>query len=318
MRLNHLASLQGVYVTELSFAPDGETWGCARAGEIQLWRDTQTLHRIQTPSPADGPLRFANDGELLLAGPFLVSVREGRLVPLPPLGDRLGFGIDAGPLGPTQMVPQRAAFTPDAAALMVYGRYQPGQERGGAAYRGPQERLVLLEGRTREPRSVLWEGDGLLNCRALDTTERRLAAAGMGTRLWSLAPTRLLAEYPARRAQINALRFSADGHQLARGDAAGFIFLHSVEDGSVRDWLADPAGISSLCFSPDGARIVSGGMDGALTVWANRGEPRQLYAHRFDAPVEASALSPDACRLLVALGGRRPSVELYAVDDQGT
>src|SRR5437764_10326765 len=136
MRLKHLTSVPGGYATEMSFAPDGETWACARAGQIQLWDDARLSREIQTPCPTTGPVRFANDGELLLAGPFLVSVKEGRLEPLPSLWDRLGFGINAGPLGPAQMIPQKAVFTPNAAALLVYGRYQPGHDRDGATYRG--------------------------------------------------------------------------------------------------------------------------------------------------------------------------------------
>jgi WD40 repeat protein len=316
MRLSRLAFFPGGYATELAFAPDGVTWACARTGTIQLWRNTHRLHEIQMPGHAMGPVRFTDDGNLLLAGPFLVSGQEGRLVPRPSLVDRLGFGIDAGPLSPTQMAPQYSAFTPDMTALLVYARYQPGQGFETSPYNGPHERLILLDGRTRQPRAVLWEGNGLFNCRVLGATNTHLAAAGMGLRLWSMQTLRLLAEYPAQRVQINALRFSGDGRQLAYADAAGQLTVHELAAGSNRSWLADAAGISSLCFFPDGSRILSGGRDGTLAMWANESEPRLLADLRFPASVESLALSPHGNRLLVALGGRDQNLELHEIEDQ--
>jgi WD40 repeat protein len=164
---------------------------------------------------------------------------------------------------------------------------------------------------------VLWEANGLLNCRLLDATNAHLAAAGMGVRLWSLNPLGLLAEYPSESTPISALRFSPDGQQLAYASAVGEMFVRGVADGASRNWLGDPDGISSLCFSSDGTRILTGGRKGTLALWANEGEPRQLAVHHLSDSVDSLALAPSGDRLLVALGGGRQRIELYEIEDHG-
>lgn len=317
MQLEHVASFRGGYGTRLCFAPDGVTWACARMEIIQIWKQTSLLHEINLPGQTVGPVQFADQGELLLAGPFIVTVNDGRIQPFPEFVDRLTDGVEGGPLAPWQMAVENAMFTPDAKALLVYARYHPGHGTQATPYHGPYERLLLLDGHTREPIAVLWEGDGLLNFRVLATSRKHLAAAGTGVRLWSLEPLRLVEEYPARSVQINAFEFNNDGSRFAYGDAGGNVTLRSVSNGIDRNWTADPEGVSSLCFYGHDERVLTGGRNGLLTSWALRGDLRSVVIKTFDAAVEALAVSPGANHLLVALGGARDTIELFQIVGHG-
>ncbi len=97
------------------------------------------------------------------------------------------------------------------------------------------------------------------------------------------------------------------------------------EDGTVRLWtLDDPpallaefpvsAAVTSLVFSPDGARLAAGDGSGMLHVWT-LGDAPALWSEQ-DTPhgtVRSVAFSPDGARLMTA--GSDGTIILWAVDD---
>ena len=64
-----------------------------------------------------------------------------------------------------------------------------------------------------------------------------------------------------------AIAFSPDGHRLATGDNS-LIKIWDVSSGAaLQSFVASPANIFSLTFSPDGKRLVSGGSDKQVGFW---------------------------------------------------
>lgn len=106
-----------------------------------------------------------------------------------------------------------------------------------------------------------------------------------------------IGEYPS------ALMFSADGSRLAVSDASGRIQVHDAGTGdSIRDWQAHALGVRSLCWHPDGSKLLSGGEDGCAWLWhgSELAESTQLVRGR--AWVDHVSFSPCGTRLVVAAG----------------
>ena len=74
-----------------------------------------------------------------------------------------------------------------------------------------------------------------------------------------------------------------------------------------------PDPVSSVCFSPDGAKIVSGSWDEKVLIWdAASGE--QLCSLKVDSPVFSVAYSADGTKLTAGLG--YPSYSVVVFDTQ--
>ena len=67
---------------------------------------------------------------------------------------------------------------------------------------------------------------------------------------------------------MNCIAYSPDGKTLAAGCGTGVICLWEVSTAKVRAVLAGHRdSISSLDFSPDGARLISGSRDATALIW---------------------------------------------------
>jgi WD40 repeat protein len=97
-------------------------------------------------------------------------------------------------------------------------------------------------------------------------------------RLYKLSPSGSLAELATltdATSPISALAFSPSGTNLAAGLANGKVFAYSSSSSSpetwkleTNRWSAHTARVTSLCWSPDGKKAVSGSLDTNVCVWS--------------------------------------------------
>ena len=86
-------------------------------------------------------------------------------------------------------------------------------------------------------------------------------------------------ELEYHRTKINALRISPDDRYIAVGDAGREIKVWEVgkeEPVVTRKWLAHQSTVTTISWSPEGDRLVSGSVDGRIVVW-NMNAPREIH-----------------------------------------
>lgn len=74
------------------------------------------------------------------------------------------------------------------------------------------------------------------------------------------------------------LRFSPDGAKIAVGDAGREIKVWEIgkaEPVITRKWMAHQSTVTTICWAPEGDRLVSGSVDGRIVVW-NMSKPREI------------------------------------------
>jgi hypothetical protein len=228
---------------------------------------------VAGPGESLDSARFSASGDDLLAAPHVLHVAEREWAPLPRLGPALEAGLDADPRGGFSA--HAAEWTPDGAQLLVYAEWSP-QRRIGApgGYGGPTQRLLLLDGRTRELAATLDESEGGSGYAALAGHDALLVAAGQAGAVWTRAGERIAdlprASFVARNAQ-----FSADGSVLAVARADGSVALHSARGWNVRaEWKAHADDARGLAFDASGELLATGGWDGKIKLWDLDGNPR--------------------------------------------
>jgi len=109
--------------------------------------------------------------------------------------------------------------------------------------------------------------DGPIYAVAVGADGRYIASATEGSaRVWSAADGKLVLETPVNGTAL-AVAISPDSAVLAAGDGAGNVFLTDLGDpASLRSGRAQAA-VTSLAFSSDGGRLVSGDRSGRIQQW---------------------------------------------------
>jgi WD40 repeat protein len=168
------------------------------------------------------------------------------------------------------------------------------------------EELQRLEGHGSWVRTVAFLPDG-----------RRALSGGLDAtmRLWDLETGRELQQFKPER-WVWGVCASPDGHTALAALAnfgkggANFVSLVDLDHNEVRRFEGHSTGVTSVAFSPDGRRAVSGAYDGTVRLWdvATGREIQRGFDHRNG--VWSVAFLPDGQRILSAGGGMRSATQM--------
>lgn len=104
--------------------------------------------------------------------------------------------------------------------------------------------------------------------------------------------------------RIRAVAASFDGRSVAIGHDNGAIAIRDAVRGGLRSLLQGhtTTAVYSVEFSPDGARLVSGGEDARVVLWDPQAGDDVLALQPHDGYVHVVACSPDGTRILSGSG----------------
>jgi eukaryotic-like serine/threonine-protein kinase len=130
---------------------------------------------------------------------------------------------------------------------------------------------------------------------------------GAVAHVWDAAGGAPLAELRNEASGISSLAFSADGHWLATSGGNDVRVFDTVS------WthaltLAGP-GIIALSWDPHGPRLLTGSIEGDVSIWAIPGGERVHHLRDVGEPVDAVAFSPDG--RLVVTASRDGAVQIW-------
>ena len=283
-------------VLGVSFSPDGRRLASCSGnvqGEgdasIRLW-DTATgdpLALLSGHTSAVCAVAFSPDGQRLASVSGRALSRDDDTLRLWDSTSGACLGTWTGHEGLVSCV----EFSPDGRLIAT----------------GSSDRTVLLwESESGRPVATLEGHSSAVLCLAFSPDGRTLASGsgdplGLGehvVRLWDVGSRRPLTVLSGHDSAVFALAWSPDGRRIASG--SGNLPLPLVERGpgdtSIRLWDAadgellltlpdaglpgSAAPIWELAFTPDGARLVSAGDDGALRVAFSRADDAAAFAAR--------------------------------------
>lgn len=121
--------------------------------------------------------------------------------------------------------------------------------------------------------------------------------------------------FPLMAQEGRELAFSADDSLLATSSADGVVGIWHVSDHTKLRTLSVPGGVTTVVFTPDGRRLVTGGYDRQLRVWriADGSIEHAWQAH--GGTVWTIDVSPDG--KWIVSGGEDALVKLWRVADGG-
>lgn len=328
--------LSGVYGRHLAFDREGQRWALADHRTIQLGQlppvgtssqsaahaagngappATDLLGRKLTSPGTIHSLGWSPDGKQLLACPQRYDLAQLEWRTLPNLHTELAAGL-ASPPPPEQLGLAAGLYAPDGQELLVAARFRPLAELGGDDdYRGPRERLLVVE---RKLRGVLLErgaapGEMIADepLSAIAFGERLIAAGGAAVQIWNRKTLQRVAELPHAQPP-RALAFNSAGDRLAVLSTGGELTLWDPSAGlRLASWQAHLMDGYTIAFHPSRPMIATGGQDGKLRVWSITGAP--LYEEFLGGWVHAVAFDPSGARLAAVTRAMPPRLRFYDV-----
>ena len=270
-------------VYRFAFSPDSKRLASGDSdGVVLLWDLTSAAppKTLAQNHPSTGELAFSPDGR------WLASPRDGGTITIWDVAagkqsrrsaagfarsiHGLAYAADGKTLvsGETLTDGTEAVVVRDASTLKVKRILRGHTGHVNAVRTTPDGRVVLSVSGDGTMR--LWESATGVSIRtlsagvplwtmALAADGERVAAAGGGRRvhLFRTATGEQVFPNKDHQTSIDRLAFSPDGRWLASGDTDGNVRLRDVASGVVGVTFKVPRFVSSLCFVPDGSRLLT-------------------------------------------------------------
>jgi WD40 repeat protein len=271
---------------DLKFAPDGASiLTTSHDRTARIWK-TGTWQLTSSFSPHDSVqnrIAYSNDGNYLATGDV-----EGVLKFWDVNALAQPFHFKAHPLGLCSL-----AVSPRGDVLVTGG-----SDGGLRLWDMKKGRIVrLFEGHQAPVWSIAFHPDG-----------QRFISTGFDGKI-SLWDT-------ARSQAIRSISTGLDWPHEAHYDPTGRYFAAADRPGEIRIWDADTgehlqtfSGQSTFEFTPDGQSILTGNIDGRLTLWDFKTGVEQKRLPSPDVSIAALCVSPSGAYL--AVGGHSGTVEVW-------
>jgi WD40 repeat protein len=251
--LERPAGAADVYSLGLAFSPDGSTLAAANSdGTIAIWDMASAKPARSLLAHATGvrTLAFSPDGRTLATGSWDRSIA---------LWD-VGTWRRRRELRGHRLPVMCLAFSRQGATLVSSGA--DGTIRLWDVTSGKNTRILRAHPAFNPPlRSLVFLPDG----RTLVIPDPESAVG-----LWDAHTGRRLASLGQHEALVMAIAFAPDGRTLAWGTVSGRIEHRDIAGDVPRllaAWQGHADPVTSLIFTPDSQRFISGGHDSALRIW---------------------------------------------------
>ncbi|MEX0271137.1 WD40 repeat domain-containing protein [Leptolyngbyaceae cyanobacterium UHCC 1019] len=306
------------YGSRLAFSPDGHLLTVVNsAGALYVWRDLTPWQTQSRPGELLDRSIFSAMGDRIFAAPQVFQINTEQWLPFPSVVKAFTADLAEGD-PPGGFAAYASAWSLDGRDLVVYGEYRPSRRLGDRDHwNGPSKRLLLLDGQTRQLKSILWEGNGSEAYRTIALSERFIAAAAIHLRVWDRQTQQAVADLGEHTLVIRDLQWNATGTLLASGGADQQVILWDTSTWkSLHRWQAHRGDVKALAFHPHYPLLVTGGDDQQIKFWSLEG--KLIKAEAVQGIVEGLAFNPKGDQLAIALGEPQFSVRVYQVQVQET
>jgi WD40 repeat protein len=304
------------YGSHLAFSADGHRLAVVNpAGALYLWQDLTLWQTYSRPGEWLDRTFFATTGDRLLVAPHIFEIKTQQWLSLPSVVDSFTTDLAEG-APPGTFAAYASAWSPDSKDLVVYGEYRPSRRLGDrASWSGPTKRLLLLDGHTRQLKTVLWQGNGSEAYRAIALNDRFIAAAAVHLQIWDRQTQQAVADLGEHSLVIRDLQWNAAGTLLASGSADQQVIVWDTATWTpLHRWQAHRGDVKVLAFHPHHPLLVTGGDDQHIKFWSLTG--KLLKTETVQGIVEGLAFNPQGDQLAIAQGGPQARVMVYQVQVQ--
>ena len=305
-------------VTSVAFSPDGTRILSASLDRtLRLWETLtgRELLRLKGHTETVSHIAFSPDGTRIVSGSNDKTLRvwdttSGLQTLVIELED-----VDDSEVSPVFPVLGGLAFSPDGRQIVsgvsyggLVGAIRVWDARGSL-------RLLTLRGHRGDVNSVAFSPDGNRIVSGSSDSTLKVWDAGTGKEVLVLT---------GHKSSVTSVAFSPDGDRIVSGSRDNTVRLWDTtsglqtlviehEDVDDREARWGTSVVRSLAFSPDGRRIVGGGLDNTLKVWDSGTGKEILVLTGHKTSVTSVAFSPDGTRIVS--GSRDNTVRLW---DAGT